>query len=54
MDFTAITEHELRLEAEYRFNERIGIMCGDGEPTSEQIAIAESEVVEWLINHEEE
>lgn len=49
-----MTDQELQAEADYRFNERIGILCGDAEPTPEQIAIAQDDAVNWLINHEEE
>lgn len=34
---SVMTEKELEAERRYRFHERIGIMCGAGIPTKEQI-----------------
>jgi hypothetical protein len=37
-----------RQEYRYRYDERLGILCGKDEPTDEQIKIAKSEADEWL------
>lgn len=42
-----MTTEELKAERSYRIQERLGIMCGSGEPTMEQIEIAEREADEW-------
>jgi hypothetical protein len=42
-----MTPEELAVERSYRVQERLGIMCGSGEPTMEQIEIAEREAEEW-------
>ena len=39
---------EEQTEWNYIFQERIGIMCGDGEPTDEQKAIARKEADEHI------
>lgn len=41
------TESEIEEERRYRIEERLGIMCGDGVPTDEQLAIAIKEGDEW-------
>lgn len=38
-----MTEDELQIEWRYRYWERIGMLCGSGEPTEEQKAIARKE-----------
>lgn len=38
-----MTAPELQEEWEYRFNERLGIMCEDREPTPEQVRVARTE-----------
>lgn len=38
-----ITVNDLRDEWRYRYQERLGIMCGDGEASEEQKKIAQSE-----------
>lgn len=43
-----MTPTELLTEHEYRFQERLGILCGSATPTPEQIAIARSEADAWL------
>ena len=42
-----MTTEELKAERSYRIQERLGIMCGSGEPAIEQIEIAEREADEW-------
>ena len=37
------TEDELESEWNYRYSERIGIMCGDSEPDIDQQRIAKEE-----------
>lgn len=34
-------------ELQYRFQERLGILCEDRKPTNEQLAIAMREIKEW-------
>lgn len=41
-----MTTIELQNEWDYRYTERIGIMCGTEEPTEEQKAIAKKEADE--------
>lgn len=43
-----ITEEELDIEHAYRVSERLGILCGAGEPTPEQLEIAEREADEAI------
>ena len=43
-----MTTTELQSEREYRYQERIGIMCGDSEPTEEQKSIAKKEADEAI------
>ena len=38
-----MSDQELAVEMQYRIQERLGILCGDKEPTAEQIKIAERE-----------
>ena len=38
-----MSEFELKQEWDYRYEERLGILCGDKEPTVEEIAIAGAE-----------
>lgn len=45
-----MTDVEEREEWLYRYNERLGILCGDGEPTEEQKQIAAQEADEWMFN----
>jgi len=39
---------ELHVEYQYRYDERIGILCDDRTPTPEQIEIATSEAEAFL------
>ncbi len=34
-------------EQTYRYEERLGILCGDAKPTPEQVAIARNEALAW-------
>ena len=43
MNLKPMTESELQAEWDYRYNERLGIMCGSDQPTKEQDAIARQE-----------
>lgn len=43
-----MTERELQAEWRYRYEERLGIMCGDGDPTDEQRGIAMAEADEAI------
>lgn len=38
-----MTEQELKTERKYRYEERLGIMCGDAIPTAAQSNIAREE-----------
>ena len=38
-----LTDSELSQEWLYRYEERLGILCGTADPTPEQIKIAEDE-----------
>jgi hypothetical protein len=44
-----MTPEELEIEWKYRYEERLGILCGDAEPTSEQKAIALKEANQAII-----
>lgn len=46
--YVKITEEELDIEHAYRVSERLGILCGAGEPTPEQLEIAEREADEAI------
>lgn len=41
------TPEEIQNEWDYRFNERLGILCGLKKPTTEQLEIAMKEAEEW-------
>ena len=43
-----MNKHELQEEYQYRYDERLGIFCGNNEPTVEQKAIATEEAEQWL------
>lgn len=45
------TEEEIEAERRYRIEERLGIMCGDGVPTDEQLEIAVREADEWVVEY---
>jgi hypothetical protein len=49
-----MTESEIQAEWQYRYQERLGIMCEDREPTPEQKAIAYREANEWAMAQEAE
>lgn len=40
--------HEEKIEWEYRYWERIGIMCESGEPTEKQKEVARDEANQWF------
>lgn len=40
-------------EARYRYEERLGILCGGKEPTAEQRRIAWLEAKEWELENDE-
>lgn len=42
-----MTDQEIQTEWEYRYDERLGILCGSDEPTKEQKLIAFQEADEW-------
>lgn len=44
-----MTEQELKIEWQYRFEERLGILCEDKEPTNEEYKIAKDEADEAII-----
>jgi len=35
-----MSEQELKAEGNYRYQERLGILCGDSKPTEQERAIA--------------
>lgn len=41
------SEADIEAEKRYRIEERLGIMCGAGVPTDEQLAIAIEEAEQW-------
>ncbi len=43
-----MTHEEIQTEANYRFQERLGILCGNAEPTTEQATIALQEYKEYI------
>lgn len=43
-----MTLTEMAAEWEFRKQERLGILCGDGTPTLEQIKMAEGDADRWL------
>lgn len=43
-----MTAFELQQEWRYRYEERLGILCGASEPDTIQIAIAKAEADAWL------
>jgi hypothetical protein len=45
-------EKALKEEIRYRIEERLAILCGDQEPTPEQLAIAQAEAYEWAATYE--
>jgi hypothetical protein len=47
-----MTTEEIQAEWHYRYQERLGIMCEDQEPTLEQKAIAYREANEWAMAQE--
>jgi hypothetical protein len=49
-----MTLTELYTEYQYRIDERLGILCEDREPTSEQRKLAEKEAQEWLRRYQKE
>ena len=38
-----MTEQEIQAEKKYIYNQRIGMLCGEGKPTPEEIEIAVEE-----------
>ena len=42
-----MTEEELKIERQYRGDERLGMLCGDKRPLRSEIEIAKGEVEEW-------
>jgi hypothetical protein len=46
-----LTDEDIEAERRYRIEERLGIMCGDGVPTDEQLAIAIQEADDWVIEY---
>ena len=49
MRINFMTTEEIQAEWQYRYQERLGIMCEDREPTPEQKAIAFKEANEWAM-----
>lgn len=47
LESTDVTDSEIEAEKEYRFQERLGILCGDAEATREQMEIAHNESNDW-------
>lgn len=45
------SEEEIEAERRYRIEERLGIMCGDGTPTDEQLNIAIVEANDWMMEY---
>lgn len=43
-----MTEQELKAEGNYRYQERLGMMCGDAKPTDEQRKIALEEATQAI------
>ena len=48
-----LTETEIQTEKRYRYEERLGILCGSNPPTSEQLRIASTEAAEWERDYRE-
>jgi hypothetical protein len=44
---TFLSDEELIAEWRYRYAERIGILCGSGEPTHQQKTLAAAEADAW-------
>ena len=42
-----MTESQIAEEKSYRYQERLGILAGSGNPNPEAYAIAREEVIEW-------
>ncbi len=38
---------QVKAEREYRFQERLGMLCGSDTPTLEQVELAGAELREW-------
>lgn len=45
-----MSDTDLDAECAYRYAERLGILCEDGEPTPAQKAIARAEVMRYRIS----
>lgn len=45
------TEEQIEEERRYRIEERLGIMCGEGIPTDEQLEVAVREADEWVASY---
>lgn len=45
-----MSDTEIAEEREYRYHERLGILCADAEPTPEQIEIATQEADDWVLS----
>ena len=45
-----MTPDEIRAEWEFRYDERIAILCGQNEPTIEQRRLAMNDADEWERN----
>lgn len=43
----ALTVRRVEEEKRYRYEERLGILCGDGQPTPQQEAMARREAESW-------
>jgi hypothetical protein len=46
-----MTDEELKIEMDYRIQERLGILCGAAEPTPEQLKLATAEADQWLADY---
>jgi len=49
-----MTATEIQDESRYRYEERLGLLCGDGVPTSAEQAIAKADAEAWLASIETE
>lgn len=47
----SMTPAQLQEEWNYRFKERLGILCGAAEPSAIDLALAKKEADYWLANY---
>lgn len=54
MNAPVLTAAEIETEKQYRYNERLGILCQGAEPTWKHKADAEIEAEAWAVSYRKE